>query len=155
MCWMPRIVLLVDKLLAAAPWAWAGLIVAWACQLLIGAVEPVVHTVYVAALLMTCRLAKMAWRKRWRVVLGRVLVAGVCGIAAVLLASPQLLPAVELTRLSPRAPGSLTLAQVLYPGSLPPATFLPAALEAIGIVTVGVLPLLAIPLVIGWRRNLL
>ena len=50
MSWMPLIVLLVDKVLGGAPWAWLWLIIAWACQVLIGAVEPVIHTVYVAAL---------------------------------------------------------------------------------------------------------
>ncbi len=152
MTWMPLVVWLIDRVMAGTRHAWCWLILALANQVLVGAVEPFVHTLYLGGLFVGCRFLQLTVSGAWRLAIGRSVLLGGCVTAAMLLASPQLLPAVELTLESARAPGSLTLAQVMYPGVIPPGQFVPAALEGIGIVTVGALPLLAIPLVVGFRQ---
>jgi hypothetical protein len=154
MTWMPLIMLLIDQVALGAPFAWLGLTLALACQLLLGSVEISVHTLYLGALFTVCRLAQLAWRGEWRTALlrGASSVAGV-GVA-VLLTMPQLLPAVELAQQSTRAAGALTLAQVLqFGGAIPPWVFASAALQTTGAVTVGALPILAIPLALGLRKG--
>lgn len=154
LAWIPLVVLLVDQVVLGVPFAWLGLILALACQILLGMMEVTVHTLYVAALFALCRLVDLAWKGAWITALRRGVVAGVCVAAAVLLTAPQLLPAVELAQQSARASGSLTLAQVIgFGGAIPPSTFAEAAVQTTGAVTVGALPLLAIPLALGLRRG--
>lgn len=153
MTWMPVTVLMLDKILEGAKGAGLALILAVACQLLLGVPEVFIHTMYAGALFIVCRLAQLSWGGAWRAATQRGAVILCCIVAGVLLSAPQLLPTAELTQQSMRAAGKLTLAQVLYPGVIPAAIFLPAAIEATGAVTVGVLPLVAIALVIGFRRH--
>jgi hypothetical protein len=150
--WMPLTVLLLDLVLEGRRWAWIGLILALTCQLLIGVPEILLHTLYAGGVFVLCRMVEMSWRGAWRSAVRGAAVICASGAIAVLLAAPQLLPAAELTQQSARAAGSLTLAQALYPGVIPAPQFLRAAVGNAGAVTVGVLPLLGLGLVIGWRR---
>lgn len=154
MSWMPLVILLVDGVMLGTPFAWLGLILALACQLLLGMVEITVHTLYLGALFAVCRLVQLAWQGAWLTMLRRGAVAVACVGAAVLLTTPQFLPAVELAQQSARAAGSLTLAQVLeWGGFIPPLIFARAAVQTTGAVTVGALPLLGIPLALGMRKE--
>ena len=149
--WMPVTILLVDRVLEGAGLAWLWLILALACQLVLGAMEVFIHVMYAAGLFAVCRVVEMSWRGAGSASLRGVGLVVACVAAAVLLAAPQLLPTIELVQRSPRAAGSLTFAQAVM-WAQPPLVFLRAAVRGIGFVTVGVLPLLGLGLVIGWRR---
>jgi hypothetical protein len=151
MTWMPVIVLLLDRVLTGAPLAGVALALGLAAQLLLGAAEITVHTLYVGGVFVLCRLLAMIWAGEWRAAVRRsgVVLGGIGG--ALLLAAPQLFPSAELTRQSTRQP--LTLTQTLYPfGYIPPTTFLRFGLETGAAVTVGVIPIFALALVLGSRR---
>ena len=149
--WMPLTVLLFDLVLEGRRRAWLWLILTLACEIYIGAPEVLLHTMYVAAFFTLLRLVGLIWRGEFRLCAERAALVGISVAAALLLSAPQLMPAVELTQQSTRAAGSLTLAQAL-PGVIPAPQFLRAAVGTAGVVTVGVLPLLGLCLVIGWRR---
>lgn len=152
MSWMPVIVLLLDRVLAGVPLAGVALALGLAAQLLLGAAEITLHTLYVGGVFVVCRLVALGWTGQWRVAVRRsaVLLAGIA--AAMLLAAPQLFLSAELTRQSTRQP--LTLAQTLYPfGYIPAPTFLRFGLETGAAVTVGVVPIFALALAFGSRRH--
>lgn len=150
--WMPLTVLLLDLVLGGRRWAWLGLIAALTSELLIGIPEILVHTLYVGGVFVACRLVQMSWCGEWRAAWRGTAMIAASGLAAVLLAAPQLLPAVELAQQSTRAAGALSFAQAVR-AAIPPLLFLRAAVENTGAVTVGVLPLLGLVLVFGAREQ--
>jgi hypothetical protein len=152
MMWMPLTVGLLDRTVQGRRWAWLWLTLALACQILLGAAEIFVHTMYVGGLFVLCRIVQMSWHGGWRAALRGMVVLVACGVAAVLLAAPQLLPAVELTQQSGRAAGALSFAQAAM-AAIPPLLFLRIAVVNVGVVAVGVLPLLGLVLVFGAREQ--
>jgi hypothetical protein len=150
--WMPLTVLLLDLVLEGRRWAWLGLILALTCQLLIGVPEILLHTLYVGGVFVLCRMVEMSSRGAWRSAVRGAAVICVSGVTAVLLAAPQLLPAVELAQQSTRAAGALSFAQAAV-AAIPPLLFLRSAIAMNGVVTVGLLPLLGLVLVLGARAQ--
>ncbi len=153
MCWVPFTVLMIDRVLLGARQAWMWLIAALACQFLLGAMEVTLHTMYAGGLFAVCRLVQLAGKGVWIPALRRSALLLVCIAAAALLASPQLLPTIELTRLSSRAAGSLTWEQASLMGRIPPYSFLEQAVQNFGFGSVGVLPLIGFGLVLGFKRQ--
>ncbi len=153
MTWIPLTVLLVDRVLQGAKLAWAVWVLGVACQVLLGATEVFIHALYMGALFTLARLAGFCWGGQWGLALKRGGLA-LFGIAAgMLLCAFQLLPSLELVQRSTRAPGILPYEQVSY-GAIPAMMFLRGALDVVigNAVTVGVLPLVGIPLVLGFRK---
>jgi hypothetical protein len=153
MTWMPATLLLIEWALRGRRVALLGLVVAVTCEILVGAMEVFVHTMYLAALFAVCRLVPLAVREGWTIAARRGAALAACVGAGIALGAFQLLPSAELTRLSARAPGKLSLVQTLVMGQIFPRQFLRAAVGTTGGVTVGVLPLIGIAAVLGYRRD--
>lgn len=151
--WMPLTVLLVDKVILGHRWTPMALIGALTCQFLLGSAEIFLHAVYASTVFGIVRLTTVIGSAGWIVGGKRAALVVGCGVAAVLLAAPQLLLTVELVQQSTRASGTLTFAQASV-AAVPPLQFLREAIEGRGIATVGVLPILGLPLALsnGQRR---
>lgn len=151
MMWMPLTVLLLDRVLSGRRLAWLWWAVAVACQLALGAIEILLHAMYLAALLALCRLVQLALGDGWRVALRRGGAAALGSVAGVLLAAPLLLPVLELVRQSTRAVGALSWAEVAWPAVPPLQLFQQmAAVKDAG--STGVLAIFGLALAIGYRR---
>ncbi len=153
MAWMPLIVLALDGVALGRRRAWLALIGALTCQLLIGMVEIVLHTAYLGAAFLVCRLVVVGRETSGRTVLYRAGAAVAAAIAALGLSMPNTLPLVELVQQSTRAAGALSLVQAINFGSLPAPAFLRGALAPSEWAWTGVLPLVALPLALALRRG--
>ena len=152
MTWMPLIILLLDGVALGRRFAWLGLIGALTCQLLLGLIEIVLHTAYLGAVFLLCRLILVGREHGWMVALRRGGVVAVSAFAALLLSMPNTLPLVELVQQSTRAVGALSFEQV-WLGALPPLLFLRSAMQPSDWVWMGVLPLIAAPIALSLRPN--
>ncbi len=152
MTWMPMTVLLLDLVLLGRRSSWLWLTLALTSELLLGVPEILVHTLYVTGVFAACRLVQMTWNGAGGIAVRRLMVIGLSGSAALLLAAPQLLPAMELTEQSSRAAGTLSFVQAAA-AAIPPVLFLRAAVTTRGAVNVGLLPLFGIVLVLGAREQ--
>jgi len=156
MTWMPLTVLLFELAVQGVRRAQLGVVIAVGCQVVEGAQEVLLHTLYAASLFALARLARIVWRGEWRVAVRRAVVLAVCVAAAVPLGAVQLLPTFELLGLTPR--GAMSFEQVSS-GSITPQLLLegaleiPRALQIEQILTVGVLPLLGLTLVLGFPKH--
>jgi hypothetical protein len=151
MCWLPVTALLVEKTTRGSRVAPFGLALAVACQLLNGAPEFLLQNMYAGALLALFSLARLVADGHWRTSAVRALVLLACVAAGGLLATPQLLPTLELVPQTVRSAGSLPFAEVIW-GWISPGDFLLAGLRTAGHVAVGVLPLFGFALGLGARR---
>lgn len=157
MMWMPLTALLLDRVLQGARLAWLPLGLAVTCQVFNGATEIFVHVLYVGMSFAIVRLGALIWRGHRLVAFkrGGVVLASIG--TGVLLSAPQLLPSIELVRLSARAPGALSWSEARQ-WSIPALLFLHGALSTqtafhLEKVTVGLLPLLGVGLVLGFPRH--
>lgn len=152
MNWLPITILLLDRAVNRAQFGIVLLIASVASQILLGATEVLLHTMYVGAAFTACRLSQMAWRgspagaaKRGGAILAAI-------AAALLIAAPQLLPSIEFGAESGRGSGTMSF-QAAVLGAIKPHLFIRDALGATGLVTVGFLPFLALPLGFGVRQH--
>ena len=152
MNWLPLTIFLIDRAFARERFAHAALIGAVTIQILIGASEVLVHTLYVGAGLTILRLLSRSREESILDNLGDGARILGCIIAAFLLAAPQLLPSIELVAESARGAEGMTFAEAVF-GGIKPVTFAQETLGLRGLVTVGVLPILALPLAFGSRRD--
>lgn len=153
--WIPLTVLVVNRVFAARPLAWLGLIVTIACQMFLGTTEILLHALYIAALFAVPRLAGLFKRGNWQSALKQSSVALACVPLGILLSAIQFVPSLELVLQSVRAPGSLSFQEAIGMGFIAPMNFVQAALDGAGMtsaVTVGILPLVGTILVLGFRR---
>jgi hypothetical protein len=150
MNWLPLTILLIDCALARVRFAHTTLIAAVTSQFLLGASEVLVHTLYVGAAFTLFRLAAMRKTEPIMVVAASGLGILACIAAAFLLATPQLLPSFEFIAESARGTERLTFEEAVFFG-IEPLEFLRMTLATNGIVAIGVLPILAIPLALGTR----
>jgi hypothetical protein len=155
MTWMPLTVLLFELAVRGVRIAQLGVVIAVGCQVFAGA-EILPHTLCVASLFALARLALMAWRGEWRVAVRRAVVLALCVAAAAPLSAVQLLPTVELTPLTVKgamsfkeATSNATTPRLLLEGALE----IPRTLQVLPVLTVGVLPLLGLTLVLGFRKH--
>lgn len=157
MSWMPLTVLFVDRVLRGAQRSWLPLALVVACQILNGATEVLVHALYIGVPFTIFRLGALAGEGQPSHALKRAFILVASVAAGVLLSTPQLLPSIELVRLSARAPGELSWSEIRH-GALPPWMFFRNAFEVpttfpMADSNVGFLPLLGIALVAGFCRH--
>ena len=150
LAWLPVTIFLIERAIDRERFALVALVPVVACQILVGASEVLVHTLLVAAVWSAARLARRARQEG-------VLPAARSGLAlvgamalAAALAAPQLLPSLELVAQSGRGGEGMSF-EAAARGAIPPAPFLAGALGMSGLVTVGFLPFLALPLLLGPR----
>lgn len=152
MNWLPLTIFLIDRALDRVRFAHCALIASIACQFLIGATEVLVHTLYVGAAFTLFRLLSMLRSESIRHLTLRGLFVLGSIVAGFLLAAPQLLPSIELVGESARGSAGLSFREAVFAG-MRPLDFLHDAMASRGYVAVGILPILAIPLVLGARRQ--
>jgi len=150
--WLPLTLVLLDRAVARERASIPCLLAAVTAQVLLGASEVLLHTLYVGAAFTGCRLLQTAWAGDSRKALARGAIILAAMLSAPLLAAPQLLPSLEMVAASGRSGDSLDLAAATL-GAIPATRFLHEAIGATGWVTVGVMPLLALPLVLGATRH--
>ncbi len=151
--WAPLTILLVDRAIQRSALAAVGLAIAVGLQLLLGATEIFVHIMFVCGLLAGCRLVALVGRGEWRAAGAGVLCVSVALAAGIGLAAVQLLPSIELMRMSTRAAGALRFDQATFMGVIVPSDFLRGALTNTGWMAAGVLPLVGGPLALSSRRQ--
>jgi len=154
--WMPLTVLLFVRVAEGGRLARLGVVVAVACQILMGAADVFLHVFYTAGLFALARLAQMASSGRWREAARHALLLAVCTAAGTLLSAVQLLPTFELIGLTPR--GAMSFEQLRFGSATPQwllekALEIPRALQLEPTLTVGVLPLLGLALVLGFPKH--
>jgi hypothetical protein len=152
MAWAPLVVLFLDKIMQGVRFAWLWLLLALSCQILLGFAEVLIHTMYIGALFVACRLTDMMLRQNHQLALRRLATVSVAIVGALLLCAFQLFPSIELVRQSTRAPGSLTLAQAAE-FAIPPVAFIRSAVLGTPPVTAGALALFAVMLAFGNRQR--
>ena len=153
LAWAPWTLLATHAALGGARRGSAALAVVVACQLLNGAMEILLHTLYLAGgytamhLVLRTRAegAAAALRPATSALIGLGLGIGLAGV--------QLLPTLELVAQSARAPGELGFEEVVLRGRLAPAEFAQSATAAEGLASTGVLSLVAFALAAGLRRQ--
>ncbi len=155
MSWLPFTLYLVDRALRGHRWAVFAMVAAVALQVFNGATEFFVYNMYLSGGYSLMRLCGMGFGGDWTGALRRGLPLLLAVVAGVLLATPQLLPSMELAGESVRGASPLTFAQARHWGAIAPATFVRDALLTRDMVTVGVLPLAGLVLgALAGRRAL-
>jgi len=110
MAFLPLVLLLTHKVFDTGEGRWAVLFaLALACQMLTGAVQIVVHTLFMTGVYSLYLL----WinRKAGKALTGPVFLLFIGGVAAVAISSPQWLPLMELSRLTGRNSAGLSLTE--------------------------------------------
>jgi hypothetical protein len=153
MSWLPVTVWMVEQSFRGRRSAPFLLAISVAFQLLNGATEFFVQNMYVAGGYSLLRLGQLAAAGDWRIAArtGAVLLGAV--VAGVLLATPQLLPSMELAGESVRGAQPLRFHEARRLGAMAPPLFFLHALMTTGIVTVGALPLVGLALGAGTRQR--
>ncbi len=149
--WLPLTILVIDRALDRARYSHAVLIATVTSQILLGASEVLLHTMYVGAAYTTCRLIGMARRESVSAAVTRGVAILSCVATAPLISAPQLLPSLEVVAASGRGEG-MAFAEAVR-GLVGPLEFLRNTIGTTGVVAVGVLPLLGLPLALGARRH--
>jgi hypothetical protein len=143
LAWMPITVWSVERVIRGSRIAAYGLAAAVALQALNGAMEILLHTLYVAGLYTLFRFAGMLRGpgKGSIIRTGAILLASVAG--GMSLAAVQLMPTFELVLQSARGPGELAIEDVLKHGTIGFRGALEYAVGNSRITTAGVLALVA------------
>jgi hypothetical protein len=153
LAWTPWTLWWTEGALRGSRRAAVGLAVCIAFQLLNGAMEILLHALYLAGLYTAFRVGALGRRAG----LGPATRAALFALAGVLLgtllASVQLIPTLELVARSARAPGELSFSEVAHRGRLGVWEFLGSAYSARGLSGTGVWSLVAVAFAYGERRR--
>jgi len=139
LAWLPATIFLIERALRGRPWGWTATALAVAFQILNGATEVVVYTLYAGGLFVLIRcisLGKTEGPARALRGAGSVLLAVIAGLG---LSMVQFLPSLELVSQGARASQALGLADQLGPYGPTPLGFLLARLasEPVGMLALG------------------
>lgn len=153
LAWAPWTIACTDAALNRRRWGAPALAGVVACQALNGAMEILLHTLYLAGAYAAVRLVAQARREGARAALAPAAAALGGVVLGVALAAVQLVPSLELVAQSARAPGRLGFDELVLGGRLAPADFARSALASQGLSSTGVLSLVAFALAAGLRRQ--
>ncbi len=118
MSWLPFTVWMVELSLRGEWRATCGLAVAVTLQIFNGATEFFVYNMYTSGAYTLFRLAEIGLRSNWRLALSRGFSLPLAVGAGVLIATPQLMPSIEVVAESVRGAARLTFEQARAGGRL-------------------------------------